>query len=385
MRPSKARAFVWWGASLRARRLIGILPVYKVSAPDMLGSMSAMTAENRRLPKNGYERLVRPLLFSMGAETAHHFTIAVLGSASHFGLALRVLRSFQPASKPKTLFGLDFPNPVGLAAGLDKNGVALPVWAALGFGFVEIGTVTAKPQLGNPKPRIFRLPEQHALINRLGFNNDGADAIADRLCKVRQSQQWPAVPVGINIGKSRATPIEQAADDYLYSFRLLGDFADYITLNVSSPNTPGLRDLQEPQRLSELLHAINNEPEAATKPLLIKISPDLSSSDLEAILNVCVENGVAGIIATNTTLDHSSVSPALNEEGGLSGAPLREKATALVRDIVAKSTIPVIASGGICDAESAREKFEAGADLVQLYTGFIYRGPGLIGEIIKNL
>src|SRR5437763_1128466 len=333
--------------------------------------------------KNLYERLVRPLLFSLEAETAHHFTIASLRRASHFDLALRALRRFTPPSNPKTLFGLTFPNPIGLAAGLDKNGVALPAWAALGFGFVEIGTVTAMAQPGNPKPRMFRLPAQQAVINRLGFNNDGADVIAKRLRGLRQSQRWPAVPVGINIGKSRTTPLERAADDYLYSFRLLRDFADYITLNVSSPNTPGLRELQEPRKLSELLHAICNEAEAATKPVLIKISPDLSSIELEAILNVCVENGVAGIIATNTTLDHSSVSPALNEEGGLSGAPLREKATALVRDIVAKSTIPVIASGGICDAESAREKFHAGAELVQLYTGFIYRGPGLIGEIIK--
>src|SRR5882672_3741492 len=267
--------------------------------------------------KNGYELFVRPLLFSLDAETAHHLTIALLQRASHFDPALRVLKSFQPTPKPITLFGLKFPNPIGLAAGLDKNGVALPAWAALGFGFVEIGTVTAKAQLGNPKPRIFRLPEQQALINRLGFNNDGADAIARRLAALRESGPWPAVPVGINIGKSRATPLEQAADDYLYSFRLLRDFADYITLNISSPNTPGLRELQEPRKLSELLHAICNEAEAATKPVLIKISPDLSSIELEAILNVCVENGVAGIIATNTTLDHSSVPPALNEEGGL--------------------------------------------------------------------
>src|SRR5438309_5472786 len=335
--------------------------------------------------KNLYERLVRPLLFSLEAETAHHFTIASLRRASQFDLALRALRRFTPPSNPKTLFGLTFPNPIGLAAGLDKNGVALPAWAALGFGFIEIGTVTAMAQPGNPKPRMFRLPAQQAVINRLGFNNDGADVIAKRLRALRQSRRWPAVPVGINIGKSRTTPLERAADDYLYSFRLLRDFADYITLNVSSPNTPGLRELQEPRKLSELLHAIGNEPDAARKPVLVKISPDLSPVELETALGVCAENGVAGIIATNTTLDHSSVPPALNEEGGLSGAPLREKATALVRDIVAKSTIPVIASGGICDAESAREKFHAGAELVQLYTGFIYRGPGLIGEIIKNL
>src|SRR6059036_2114846 len=335
--------------------------------------------------KNGYERFIRPLLFSLDPGRAHRFTIELLRAASHFDFALRVLRFFQPPSKPKTLFGLNFPNPIGLAAGLDKNGVALPAWAALGFGFVEIGTVTAKAQPGNPEPRIFRLPRQQALINRLGFNNDGADAVARRLRKLRESGRWPAVPVGINIGKSKATPLEHAADDYLYSFRLLRDFADYITLNVSSPNTPGLRDLQEPTALSGLLRAIGKEPGAAMKPLLIKISPDLSPVELEAILKVCVENGVAGIIATNTTLDHSSIPAELDEEGGLSGAPLCKKATAVVRDIVASSKIPVIASGGIFDAKSAREKFEAGAQLVQLYTGFVYRGPQLLREMMAKL
>src|SRR6478609_5180227 len=297
--------------------------------------------------KRLYERLVRPLLFSLDAETAHHLTIELLQRASYFDPALRVLKSFQPSPKPKTLFGLNFQNPIGLAAGLDKNGVALPAWATLGFGFIEIGTVTAKAQPGNPKPRIFRLPEQQALINRLGFNNDGADAISQRLAALRESGQWPAVPVGINIGKSRATPLEQATDDYLYSFRALRDFADYITLNISSPNTPGLRELQEPQRLSELLRAIGIEGGTAAKPVLVKISPDLSSVELEAILAVCEGNGVAGIIATNTTLDHSSVASQLDQAGGLSGAPLRDKSTALLREINARSTIPVIASGGI--------------------------------------
>ena len=335
--------------------------------------------------KNGYELFVRPLLFSLDAETAHHVTIRLLGRASHFDVALRALKSFQPTSKPITLFGLNFPNPIGLAAGLDKNGVALPAWAALGFGFIEIGTVTAKAQPGNPKPRIFRLPEQQALINRLGFNNDGADAIAHRLAALRESGRWPAVPVGINIGKSRATPLEQATDDYLYSFRMLRDFADYITLNISSPNTPGLRELQEPEKLSELLYAIGKEAGTAPKPLVVKISPDLSGAELKAILAVCEENGVSGIIATNTTLDHSSIAPQLDQAGGLSGAPLRDKSTALVREITARSTIPVIASGGIFDAESAREKFQAGAQLIQLYTGLVYRGPQLLREIMDSL
>ena len=335
--------------------------------------------------KNGYKLFVRPLLFSFDAETAHHLTIRLLGRASYFDVALRALRRFQPTSKQIRLFGLTFPNPIGLAAGLDKNGVALPAWAALGFGFIEIGTVTAKAQLGNPKPRIFRLTEQQALINRLGFNNDGADAIAQRLQAVRESGRWPAVPVGINIGKSRVTPLEQATDDYLYSFRVLRDFADYITLNISSPNTPGLRELQEPERLSELLHAIGDEAGTAPKPLVVKISPDVSDAELTAILAVCEENGVSGIIATNTTLDHSSIAPQQDQAGGLSGAPLREKSTALVREINARSTIPVIASGGIFDAESAREKFQAGAQLIQLYTGLVYRGPQLLREIMESL
>src|SRR5436309_1324460 len=336
-----------------------------------------------RSQRGAYEMLIRPLLFSLDAETAHHFTITLLRHGSKFDLALRALKAFQPSPKPKALFGLNFPNPIGLAAGLDKNGVAIPAWAALGFGFIEVGTVTAKAQPGNPRPRIFRLPEQQALINRLGFNNDGADAIAERLRQLRRSGRWPAVPVGINIGKSRATPLEQATDDYLYSFRLLRELADYVTLNVSSPNTPGLRELQDPKRLSELWQAIGREPRAATKPILVKVSPDLSSTELEAVLAACEENAVAGVIATNTTLDHSSIPPALDEEGGLSGAPLREKSTALLREIVGKSSIPVIASGGIFDAKSAMEKFQAGAQLVQLYTGFVYRGPRLLREIME--
>ena len=335
--------------------------------------------------KNGYERFVRPLLFSLDAETAHHLTIGLLRRASHFDFALRTLKSFQPPSKSKALFGLKFRNPIGLAAGLDKNGVALPAWEALGFGFIEIGTVTAKAQPGNPKPRIFRLTEQQALINCLGFNNDGADAIAQRLHALRGSRRWPAVPVGINIGKSRVTALEHAVDDYLYSFRLLRDFADYITLNISSPNTPGLRELQEPQKLSHLIRAIGNESGAAPKPVIVKISPDLAAGELEAILVVCEENGVAGIIAANTTLDHSSVPREFDQEGGLSGTPLLQRSTKLLRQIVERSTIPVIASGGICDAKSAREKFQAGAQLLQLYTGLIYHGPGLIRDIVEKL
>jgi dihydroorotate dehydrogenase len=335
--------------------------------------------------KNAYERFVRPLLFSIDAETAHRLTIGGLRVASHVDLALRALNSFQPPVKPKRLFGLNFPNPVGLAAGLDKNGVALPAWAALGFGFIEIGTVTAKAQPGNPKPRIFRFPEQNALINRLGFNNHGADIIARRLSKLQRSGHWPDVPVGINIGKSMDTPLTGATEDYLHSFRLLREFADYIVLNLSSPNTPGLRELQGPDALSELLAAVAAKNLITRKPIVVKIAPDLSPEELQQILLTCEANKVAGIIATNTTIDHSSIPAAQDEEGGLSGAPLREKSTALVRAIVKRSTIPVIASGGIMDADSARDKIEAGAQLLQIYTGLIYRGPGLLRDISRAL
>jgi dihydroorotate dehydrogenase len=335
--------------------------------------------------KNSYERFVRPLLFSLDSETAHRLAIVCLRVASHLPAASRGLKFLRPPTKPKTLFGLDFPYPVGLAAGFDKNGVAIPAWAALGFGFIELGTVTAKPQSGNPKPRIFRFPEQEALINRLGFNNDGADAMARRLRKLVSSGRCPAVPIGINIGKSRVTPLEQATEDYLYSFSLLREFADYIVLNVSSPNTPGLRELQEPVALSQLLRAIGDANQITRKPILVKIAPDLSTNELDGILATCEENKVAGIIATNTTVDHSSIPPALDEEGGLSGVPLREKSTALVRAITGRSKIPVIACGGISDAESAREKIDAGAQLLQIYTAYIYRGPGLLREIAKEL
>lgn len=248
-----------------------------------------------------YGRFVRPVLFSLDPETAHHLALGCLRAASRLPLALRALHSFQPPTKPKTLFGLTFPNPIGLAAGFDKNGMALPAWAALGFGFIEIGTITAKAQTGNPRPRIFRYPKQSALINRLGFNNDGAEIVAARLRALRRSGRWPGVPVGINIGKSKVTPIEEAAEDYLCSFQLLSEFADYMVLNVSSPNTPGLRTLQEHDALEQLLHAIAEKNQIARKPVLLKIAPDLSLSDLEQVIKTCEENGVTGIIATNTT------------------------------------------------------------------------------------
>jgi dihydroorotate dehydrogenase len=332
-----------------------------------------------------YEHLVRPLLFSLSAESAHNVAIRNLRAASNWPVALHQLERFQPPPKPTTAFGLTFPNPIGLAAGFDKNGVAIPAWAALGFGFVEVGTVTAKPQSGNPKPRIFRYPQQQALINRLGFNNDGADVVATRLRSLRESARWPAIPVGINLGKSKVTPLEQAVDDYLYSFRLLAPLADYVVLNVSSPNTPGLRSLQEHDALEQLLGAVRRENERAQKPVLLKIAPDLSLDDLDQIITTSEQNGIAGIIATNTTLDHSAIPKSLDQTGGLSGRPLLEKSTEFVRAIRARSQLPVIASGGIFDAASAREKLAAGAQLLQVYTGYVYRGPGLLREIVEGL
>ncbi|MFL6530850.1 MAG: quinone-dependent dihydroorotate dehydrogenase [Chthoniobacterales bacterium] len=332
-----------------------------------------------------YESLVRPLLFSLDPETAHHLAIGALRFASDIPAVLRTLNRFVPAPRPVKLFGLDFRNPVGLAAGFDKNGVAIPAWDALGFGFVEIGTVTARAQPGNPKPRIFRYPEEHALINRLGFNNDGADVVAERLRDLRARGRWPRIPVGINIGKSKATELADAPNDYLYSFRRLREFADYIVINVSSPNTPGLRALQEEESLVRLLRAIQDENRDNPKPILLKIAPDLRSEDLAGVIAACEANAIAGIIATNTTLDHSAIPTQRDQTGGLSGAPLREKSTAFIRAIRGQTTLPIVGVGGIFDAESAREKLNAGAQLVQIYTGYIYRGPQLVREIVGAL
>ena len=320
-----------------------------------------------------YERLLRPLLFALDPETAHHLALAFLRATGP------LLPKSADTTSPVSAFGLNFRHRIGLAAGLDKNGVALAAWEALGFSFVEIGTVTAQAQPGNPRPRIFRYPKERALINRLGFNNDGAEVIANRLTELRDRGGWPSIPVGINIGKSRVTPIERAVEDYLFSFRKLRAQADYIALNVSSPNTPGLRELQGGERLDELLRAMNSE--RGNLPLLVKIAPDLETAAVDELISVCEANNISGIIATNTTLDHSSI--AHDEEGGLSGAPLQKKSTAVVRQIANKTKIAIIGCGGILDAASAREKIEAGAKLLQVYTGFIFRGPKLVRELVK--
>jgi dihydroorotate dehydrogenase len=341
----------------------------------------------KNLTSNWYRDFVRPLLFRMDPETAHHFVLRFLRSAPHIPSGLAFLRSFAPPVQRCTLFGLDFPNPIGLAAGFDKNGVAIPAWEALGFGFVEIGTVTAKPQPGNPRPRIFRYPRNEALINRLAFNNDGAGAVAGRLRRLRESPLRPSIPLGVNLGKSKVTPLEEAAADYLYSFRQLHSVADYIVLNVSSPNTPGLRTLQEHDALVGLLRAITNENARLPKPrpILLKIAPDLSNGAMEEIVAACEEFGIAGIIATNTTLDHSALAGDVDQAGGLSGRPLRERSTAVVRFLRSRTRLPIIGVGGISDGASAQEKLQAGAQLLQIYTGYIYRGPELIAELAKGV
>jgi dihydroorotate dehydrogenase len=334
-----------------------------------------------------YERFVRPLLFKIESERAHELAVdsmAILGRFAPLCRALEVLGRVSPASfRPVEAFGLTFPNAVGLAAGFDKNARAWPAAAALGFGHVEIGTVTALGQPGNPRPRMFRYPAHEAVINRLGFNNQGSEAVAKRLSG-HSPPGKRRIPLGINIGKSKAVEIDRATEDYLSSFGRLADFADYITLNVSSPNTPGLRQLQDESRLRELLSAVTGANRARTSvpgktrvPILLKIAPDLGYHEIDAVIGVAVDFGLDGLIATNTTLSRPGFFAGVPEAGGLSGAPLRGRSTEVIK-YVARATggkLPVIGVGGITDYQSAAEKMDAGAVLVQLYTGLIYRGP----------
>ncbi len=326
---------------------------------------------------NLYHQLLRPLFFRLPAEAAHN--LAILGLRLTPPYLLRAAFGATP-QKPTKLFGLTFPNPVGLAAGMDKNASALRAWEALGFGFVEVGTITALAQPGNPKPRCFRYLSQQALINRMGFNNAGASVAAERLARQKASGRWPRVPVGINIGKSKLTPNEQAASDYATSYKLLLPFGDYFVVNVSSPNTPNLRALQDRDSLAEIIRTlkrINN-----IKPLLVKIAPDLTDEAVRDIAALAESEHLAGLIATNTTLDHSSVPKDSDQLGGLSGTPLLQRSTEVLRILRSATDLPIIASGGIMDAASAHEKLEAGANLVQLYTGFVYHGPELIRDIV---
>jgi dihydroorotate dehydrogenase len=330
-----------------------------------------------------YERLLKPILFSMDPEQVHEMAISSLRILSQLPWLLNFLSAPRDERLKRELFGLSFPNPIGLAAGFDKNGMALPAWEGLGFGFIEIGTITAQGQPGNPRPRIFRIPENEALINRLGFNNEGVEKIATRLEQLRRSSQWPRIPVGINIGKSKVVALEEAAADYLLSFQRLRELGDYFVLNVSSPNTPDLRKLQEKAPIGGLFRAIQRENPG--KPLLVKIAPDLTVEQLDHILELATENRLAGIVATNTTTNQDMVSERRRQPGGLSGNPLRARALELLRHIKKNSTLPVISVGGIMTQEDAKERFDAGAGLVQIYTGFVYRGPGLIRNIADSL
>jgi dihydroorotate dehydrogenase len=328
-----------------------------------------------------YKQVLRPALFAIDAEKVHDMAIGALAAS---GPLLHRFPAKHDVRLSQTVFGVRFPAPVGLAAGFDKNAVALAAWPTLGFGFVEVGTVTARAQEGNPKPRVFRVPECQAIINRLGFNNDGADAIAVRLRLLEKSGRWPRIPVGINIGKSKVTPLEEATSDYLLSFERLHHFGDYFVLNISSPNTPGLRALQDRPALDELLGTVQRR-NSARRPLLVKIAPDLQWPAIEEIIALSHEHELAGIIATNTTVDHSYVPLHRQQQGGLSGWPLRERSTEFVRFLAERTTLPIIAVGGILTVDDALEKFDAGATLVQVYTGFVYEGPRLIRDICRAL
>jgi len=325
---------------------------------------------------NLYADILRPCLFRLDPETAHH--LALTGLKLTPAPILRAVFGAVPQN-PVRHFGVEFPNPVGLAAGMDKNAEALGAWEALGFGFVEAGTVTAHGQPGNDKPRCFRFPPQQALINRMGFNNPGAEAVARNLSALKSSGCWPGIPVGLNIGKSKVTPLEDAPSDYAASFRHLLPYGDFFVINVSSPNTPGLRQLQDKESLAAIIRTLKAID--SSKPLLVKIAPDLPDDAVKEMAGLAEQEQLAGLIATNTTLDHSSVPAEQDQTGGLSGLPLRSRSTQVLRILRANTALPIIASGGVMSAESAREKLEAGASLVQIYTGFIYRGPGLIRDI----
>ncbi|BAL91433.1 putative dihydroorotate dehydrogenase [Actinoplanes missouriensis 431] len=331
---------------------------------------------------NLFANVARPVLFRLGggdAEHAHEWTLNRLATLP--APALAAMRRRYAFAAPVDVFGVRFPNRVGLAAGMDKNGVALPAWPALGFGFVEVGTVTAKEQPGNDRPRLFRLKQSEAIINRMGFNNAGAAALADRLAALGKLD----VPLGISLGKSKVTPLEDAVEDYLTSYRLLHPYADYIAVNVSSPNTPGLRSLQDRDSIAALLKALSGPV-----PVLVKIAPDLTEPAIAELLEVCLEHGAAGLIATNTTLSRDGIDEAdqhlADEAGGLSGRPLTERSRQVVKFVHDETggRLPIIGVGGVMSVDDAARLLDAGASLVQLYSGFIYRGPDLVRAVARG-
>lgn len=332
--------------------------------------------------------LLRPLLFALEAETAHRVTLQTLKVLERRGLAPSAPAA--PDGCARHVMGIAFPNPVGLAAGLDKNGEFIDALACLGFGFIEIGTVTPRAQPGNPRPRVFRLPRARAVINRLGFNNDGVDRLAENV----RGARYRGV-LGINIGKNADTPIDRAADDYLLCLRKVYPLAGYVTVNISSPNTEDLRTLQGASELDRLLGHLKSEQRRLSDahgrhvPLVVKIAPDLDAEQIRAIADILRRHAIEGVIATNTTTERDGVAglPRAEETGGLSGAPLAERATAVIRQLAhaLAGEVPIIGVGGILGADDARRKIEAGAQLVQLYTGLIYQGPQLVTECVNAL
>jgi dihydroorotate dehydrogenase len=340
-------------------------------------------------------QLIKPILFKFDPENVHYFVTRNLKRFNRFpgGASLsKALWDVKDLQLEREVFGLKFRNPVGLAAGFDKNAEMMGEMANLGFGFVEIGTVTPLPQPGNDKPRMFRLPADSALINRMGFNNFGVDIAAERIAAFRRDPKNAnkGLIIGGNIGKNKVTPNEDAVSDYIKCFDRLFDVVDYFVVNVSSPNTPGLRALQEKGPLMEILNTLQqrNNKNGISRPILLKIAPDLTDSQLDDIVDIVQQTGIAGLIATNTTISRENLSSLLKEEtGGLSGKPLTQRSTEVIAYLHKKSngSFPIIGVGGIHSAEDAIEKLNAGASLVQLYTGFIYEGPGLIGRINKEI
>lgn len=339
-----------------------------------------------------YKTIIRPLFFSFDPEKIHHFTFSLLRFTNKIGLG-GILRSMGKIENPKLereLFGIKFPNPVGLAAGFDKDAKLYKELSNVGFGFIEIGTVTPKPQAGNEKPRLFRLKEDAAIINRMGFNNGGVDEAVERLKKNPVQGERGHILIGGNIGKNKTTPNEEAVDDYMICFEALFDYVDYFVVNVSSPNTPNLRELQEKKPLTDLLQTLQdrNDSKERRKPILLKIAPDLTDDQLLDIIEIVSTTKIDGVIATNTTISREGISSENKKEmGGLSGKPLTNRATEVIRFLSEKSnkSFPIIGVGGIHSAEDALEKLDAGASLVQLYTGFVYEGPNLIKDINKAI
>ena len=333
-----------------------------------------------------YKNALRPILFSQDPEAAHERAIQILTAAARLPGVVNC-PPFTHSSLKVQIAGIDFPNPVGLAAGCDKNGKAVRIWPKFGFGFVEIGTITAQPQPGNPRPRVFRLPELGALVNRLGFNSEGSEKVANRIARLRSESHPLTVPLGINIGKTKlVSGDDETIADYRTSFRHLAKMADFVVINISSPNTPGLRQWQERSKLSALLSMLKEEALAAASsskcseiPLFVKISPDMGDEDTQDVAETVLELQLAGIIATNTTVSREGVAAGVEITGGLSGRPLREKSTSMIREIYrhTKGKIPIIGVGGVFSASDAYEKILAGASLVQIYTGLVFEGPGL--------